>query len=98
MTGKDAPVGEYIRQDPAFSEAFERILGLLLLLLPRFAAQGKAYVNIAFGCTGGRHRSVFVAEEIAQGLRNAGFSPTLLHRNLATRGANLLEGAQAVQV
>ncbi|WP_246866166.1 RNase adapter RapZ [Novosphingobium sp. SG720] len=98
MTGKDAPVGDYIRQDPAFAEAFERILGLLLLLLPRFAAQGKAYVNIAFGCTGGRHRSVFMAEEIAQGLRNAGFSPTLLHRNLAARGANLLEGAQAVQV
>ncbi len=98
MTGKDAPVGDYIRNDPAFAEAFDRILGLLRLLLPRFAAQGKAYVHIAFGCTGGRHRSVFMAEEIAQGLRNSGFSPTLLHRNLAARGANLLEGAQAVQV
>jgi UPF0042 nucleotide-binding protein len=65
---------------------------------PRFEAQGKAYVHIAFGCTGGRHRSVFMAEQIAQGLRDAGFSPTLLHRNLASRGASLLEGAQAVQV
>ncbi|MDK4805429.1 MAG: RNase adapter RapZ [Novosphingobium aromaticivorans] len=98
MTGKDAPIGAYIRQDPAYAEAYERILGLLLLLLPRFEAQGKAYVHIAFGCTGGRHRSVFMAEQIAQGLRDAGFSPTLLHRNLASRGANLLEGAQAVQV
>jgi len=98
MTGREAPVGDYIRRDPAFAEAFERILGLLLLLLPRFEAQGKAYVNIAFGCTGGRHRSVFVAEQIAQGLRDAGFSPTLLHRNLGARSASLLEGAQAHQV
>jgi RNase adapter protein RapZ len=98
MTGKDAPVGDYIRRDPAFAEAYERILGLLLLLLPRFETQGKAYVNIAFGCTGGRHRSVFMAEQIGQGLRDAGFSPTLLHRNLSARTASLLEGAQAVQV
>lgn len=94
MTGQDAPVGDYIRQDPAFAEAFGRIRDLLLLLLPRFQEQGKAYVNIAFGCTGGRHRSVFMAEQIASALRDAGFSPTLLHRNLASRAADLLEGAQ----
>ena len=62
------------------------------MLLPRYKAQGKAYVNIAFGCTGGRHRSVFVAEQIAAALREAGFSPTLLHRNLGSRAADLLEG------
>jgi UPF0042 nucleotide-binding protein len=94
MTGLDAPVGDYIRQDPAFDEAFTRVRDLLLMLLPRFQAQGKAYVNIAFGCTGGRHRSVFMAEQIASALRDAGFSPTLLHRNLASRAADLLEGAQ----
>ncbi|GEO00905.1 nucleotide-binding protein [Novosphingobium sediminis] len=94
MSGKDAPVGEYIRRDPAFSEAFARIRDLLLLLLPRFQAQGKAYVNIAFGCTGGRHRSVFMAEQIASALRDAGFSPTLLHRNLGSRAADMVEGAQ----
>jgi UPF0042 nucleotide-binding protein len=94
MTGLDASVGDYIRQDPAFDEAFTRIRDLLLMLLPRFQAQGKAYVNIAFGCTGGRHRSVFMAEQIASALRDAGFSPTLLHRNLASRAADLLEGAQ----
>ncbi|WP_068076899.1 RNase adapter RapZ [Novosphingobium lentum] len=94
LTGKDAAVGEYIRRDPAFSEAFARIRDLLLLLIPRFQAQGKAYVNIAFGCTGGRHRSVFMAEQIASALRDAGFSPTMLHRNLASRPADLLEGAQ----
>jgi len=91
LTGKDPAVGEHIRKDPAFAEAFERIRDLILMLLPRYQAQGKAYVHIAFGCTGGRHRSVFVAEQIASALREAGFSPTLLHRNLGSRTANLLE-------
>ena len=95
LTGQDAVVGDYIRKDPAFEEAFARIRDLLLMLLPRYAAQGKAYVNIAFGCTGGKHRSVFVAEQIAAALRGEGFSPTLLHRNLGSRGADLLEGSSA---
>ncbi|MFN3552549.1 MAG: RNase adapter RapZ [Novosphingobium meiothermophilum] len=93
-TGQDAAVGDYIRTDPAFAEAFSRIRDLLLLLLPRYEEQGKAYVHVAFGCTGGRHRSVFMAEQIASALRDAGFSPTLLHRNLASRPADLLEGAK----
>lgn len=95
LTGRDAPVGDHIRRDPAFAEAFARIRDLILLLLPRYRAQGKAYVHIAFGCTGGRHRSVFVAEQIAAALRDAGFSPTLLHRNLASRPADLLEEVAA---
>jgi UPF0042 nucleotide-binding protein len=93
LTGRDEAVGAYINQDPAYGEAFARIRDLLLLLLPRFAASGKAYVNIAFGCTGGRHRSVFVAEQIAAALRSVGFAPTLLHRNLGSRAADLLEDA-----
>ncbi|SFG13563.1 UPF0042 nucleotide-binding protein [Novosphingobium sp. CF614] len=92
QTGQDPAVGDYIRKDPAFEEAFARIRDLLLLLLPRYRAQGKAYVHIAFGCTGGRHRSVFTAEQIAAALRECGFSPTLLHRNLGSRAADLLEG------
>lgn len=95
LTGQDAPVGDYIRQDPAFADAYARIRDLLLTLLPRYRAQGKAYVTIAFGCTGGRHRSVFVAEQIAAALREAGFSPTLLHRNLGSRAADLVEGGQS---
>jgi RNase adapter protein RapZ len=94
LTGRDQPVADHIRRDPAFDEAFERIRDLLLLFLPRYAAQGKAYVNVAFGCTGGRHRSVFMAEEIARALRESGFAPTLLHRNLDARAADLLEDAQ----
>jgi UPF0042 nucleotide-binding protein len=95
LTGQDTPVGEYIQRDPAYAEAYARIRDLLLLLLPRYRAQGKAYVTVAFGCTGGRHRSVFVAEEIAVALRDAGFSPTLLHRNLGSRAADLIEGGQS---
>ncbi|KQM17363.1 RNase adapter RapZ [Novosphingobium sp. Leaf2] len=94
QTGKDAPVGEYIRTDPAWDEAFTRIRDLILMLLPRYRAQGKAYVHIAFGCTGGKHRSVFTAEQMAAALRRAGFSLTLLHRNLGSRAADFLEGGQ----
>jgi len=93
LTGLDRPVGAHIEKDEAFTASFERIRGLLLDLLPRYAAQGKSYVNIAFGCTGGRHRSVFMAEKIAAALREGGFSPTVLHRNLGSRAAELIEGS-----
>lgn len=92
LTGIDRGVGAHIEKDPAFASAFARIRDLLLELLPRYAAQGKTYVNVAFGCTGGRHRSVFVAERIAEALREGGFSPTVLHRNLGSRAAEMIEG------
>lgn len=92
LTGLDEAVADHIRRDPAFADAFERIRDLTVSLLPRYQSQGKAYVHIAFGCTGGRHRSVFTAEAIAQGLREAGFSPTVRHRNLASRAADAIEG------
>ena len=92
MTGQDAPVGAHITRDPAWEDAFGRIRDLVLTLLPRYAAQGKAYVNIAFGCTGGRHRSVYSAEQLAGALTAAGFSPTVIHRNLGSRAADLVEG------
>ena len=95
LTGLDAPVGEHIRQDPAFDTVFGQIRDLLLTVLPRYEAQGKAHVNVAFGCTGGRHRSVFTAQSIAGALREAGFSPTVLHRNLGSRAADQIEGPQA---
>jgi len=91
QTGQDAAVGDHIARDPAFAEAFNRIRDLLLLLLPRYAAQGKPYVHVAFGCTGGRHRSVYTTERMAQALRSAGFSPTVRHRNLGSRAADTIE-------
>jgi UPF0042 nucleotide-binding protein len=93
LTGLDAPVSAHIEADPAWDDAFVRIRDLVLTLLPRYAVQGKAYVNLAFGCTGGRHRSVHTAEAIAQALRGAGFSPTVVHRNLGSRGSDQLEGS-----
>ena len=92
LTGLDQPVAEHVRKDPGFAESYERILDLLVTLLPRYQAQGKGYVHVAFGCTGGKHRSVFTAEQIAQGLREAGFSPTVRHRNLASRTTDEIEG------
>lgn len=91
-TGKDADVSAYIAEDRAYRDAMTRIEDLLLLLLPRYQAEGKSYVTIAFGCTGGRHRSVHVAERVAARLRDAGFSPTVTHRDLQTAPQDSLEG------
>src|SRR3546814_3618558 len=76
LTGLDAVVGEHIARDPAYGEALERIGGLIEFLLPRYAAEGKAYITLAFGCTGGRHRSVHIADQLGERLRRKGFSPT----------------------
>lgn len=91
-TGKDRDVADYVAADPAYADALERIEGLILALLPRYRAEGKSYVTIAFGCTGGRHRSVHVAERVAARLRDAGFSPTVAHRDLQTAPQDSLEG------
>ena len=92
-TGLDADVAAYVAADPAYDDAMKQIEDLLLLLLPRYRAEGKAYVTIAFGCTGGRHRSVHVTEQVAKRLRDAGFSPTVTHRDLGAAPQDSLEGA-----
>ncbi len=92
-TGRDDEVSAYIADDPAYGQAMAQIEALLLLLLPRYQAEGKAYVTVAFGCTGGRHRSVHVAERMARRLREEGFSPTVMHRDLQTAPQDSLEGA-----
>ncbi|WP_029934454.1 RNase adapter RapZ [Sphingomonas sp. UNC305MFCol5.2] len=92
-TGRDDDVSAYIAEDPAYGQAMAQIEALLLLLLPRYQAEGKAYVTAAFGCTGGRHRSVHVAERMARRLREEGFSPTVTHRDLQTAPQDSLEGA-----
>jgi RNase adapter protein RapZ len=92
MTGLDPEVSAYVEADPEYQEAVAKMKDLLGFLLPLYDAQGKAYVNIAFGCTGGRHRSVHVAEEFGKWLRNEGFSPTVVHRNLTSRPIDALEG------
>jgi len=91
-TGQDRDVADYVAGDPAYDEALERIEGLIEQLIPRYRAEGKSYVTIAFGCTGGRHRSVHVTERVAARLRDAGFSPTVTHRDLQTAPQDSLEG------
>jgi RNase adapter protein RapZ len=93
MSGLDQPVADYVAEDPAYEDAVSKIEDLLLLLLPRYEAEGKAYIAIAFGCTGGRHRSVHVATRVGERLRRAGFSPTVAHRDLASRPDDSTEGA-----
>jgi RNase adapter protein RapZ len=84
QTGLDPAVGAHIESDPAFAGAFARIRDLVLELLPRYAEQGRAYLAIAFGCTGGKHRSVYAAEKLATALREAEYEPTVIHRNLSS--------------
>lgn len=91
LTGLDQAVSDYVQADPAYAEAMAKIEDLLRFLLPLYDAQGKAYVNIAFGCTGGRHRSVHVAERFGRWLREEGFAPTVSHRNLTSRPIDALE-------
>ncbi len=94
-TGLDADVAAYVAADPAYPEAIDRIHGLLRLLLPRYRAEGKSYVTVAIGCTGGRHRSVHVAATLASRLRADGFSPTIAHRDLGAAPQDSLEGPPA---
>lgn len=91
QTGLDQGVADFLSQTDGFEENFVRIRDLLLDLLPRYRAQGKSYVHIAFGCTGGRHRSVYTVERMAQALRENGLLPTVMHRNLASRAADMVE-------
>jgi UPF0042 nucleotide-binding protein len=95
-TGLDADVSAYIMADPAYEAAVSRIEDLLILLLPRYRTEGKSYVTVAFGCTGGRHRSVHVAERVARRLREAGFSPSVGHRDLGAAPQDALEGSPVV--
>lgn len=91
LTGLDEAVSAYVAADPAYPEAMSKIREMLRFLLPLYDAQGKAYVNIAFGCTGGRHRSVHVAEQFGRWLREDGFAPIVNHRNLTSRPIDALE-------
>jgi len=82
LSGLDASVREYVMAQPVTSEFLCRLEALLELLLPSFVYEGKSYLSLAFGCTGGRHRSVTVAEHFAGVLRALGHEPVVLHRDL----------------
>jgi UPF0042 nucleotide-binding protein len=83
LTGKNPNVAQYIRSFPQTTEFVERISALLIYLLPHYIREGKSYLTIAFGCTGGQHRSVMIAEEIRKHLQEAGFKAKINHRDIA---------------
>lgn len=81
-SGLDDEVDAQIAADPAFGEIYGKLEDLTVSALPHFAREGKSYLNIAIGCTGGRHRSVAVAERLGGAVEKAGFTPVVRHRDL----------------
>ena len=82
FTGKDPKVRKYIRSFPQTGEFLRRIEGLLTYLIPHYIREGKSYLTIAFGCTGGKHRSVMLAESVQKSLAKSGFSAKVVHRDI----------------
>jgi UPF0042 nucleotide-binding protein len=91
LTGLDEAVRAYVARDPGWAGAMDRIEELLSDLIPRYYDAGKTYLTVAFGCTGGRHRSVAAAVEMAERLRKGGFSPNIRHRDLASPPSDTIE-------
>jgi UPF0042 nucleotide-binding protein len=82
LTGKDPKVAKYVRQFPQTKEFLEKTTDLLKFLLPHYIKEGKSYLTVAFGCTGGQHRSVFIAEEINKRLSEEGYRVKTAHRDM----------------
>jgi len=91
--GRDAKVAEYIATDPRFDEFFSKILDLTKMLLPAYIDEGKAHLSIGFGCTGGQHRSVSVAEKLANALAHEGWQVSIRHREMERKA--LAESAKS---
>ena len=87
LDGRDPAVAGFVRADPRFDEFFRRLRDLLLMLLPAHLEEGKAHLSIGFGCTGGQHRSVAVAEMLGAALAEAGWPVSKRHRELERKGA-----------
>jgi RNase adapter protein RapZ len=83
LTGRNPQVARYIRSFPQTTEFIQRISDLLIYLLPHYIHEGKSYLTIAFGCTGGHHRSVMIAEQIHKNLAQAGYRTKVSHRDMA---------------
>jgi len=82
QTGLDEPVRHYVMGQDVTGEFLDRLTALLDLLLPAYVTEGKSYLTVALGCTGGRHRSVVIAEEVANRLRGSGYDPKVSHRDI----------------
>ncbi len=86
LTGMDADCGAFITRDAAWTPFFGALTGLLDVLLPGYAREGKSCLTIAIGCTGGRHRSVFVADQLTKWLRGRGCKVDAIHRDVDKQG------------
>ena len=84
LSGLDLAVGRHIEADSVFAAFFANLKDMLAMLLPAYEREGKSYLTIALGCTGGRHRSVFVSERLAQSMREFGRQVGVRHRDLET--------------
>lgn len=82
LTGRHPKVAKYVRQFPQTAEFLDRITELLGFLLPHYIQEGKSYLTVAFGCTGGQHRSVFIAEEMKKRLSAEGYRVKTAHRDM----------------
>ncbi|MCP5381081.1 MAG: RNase adapter RapZ [Kordiimonadaceae bacterium] len=82
-TGREEGVGEYIMRDPVFNSSWDKISSLILTLLPEYKKEGKSYLTISFGCTGGKHRSVFIAEKLGALLKEKNYKVNIHHRELS---------------
>ena len=82
LCGKDKAVADYVFASPSAVEFRKKLLDLLFFMLPLMEAEGRYRITIAVGCTGGRHRSVAMAEELSQALRQADYPTSLEHRHL----------------
>lgn len=87
LDGRDPAVAAHVRADPRFDDFFRRLSDLLTMLLPAHLEEGKAHLTIGFGCTGGQHRSVAVAEMVGAALAKAGWPVSKRHRELERKGA-----------
>lgn len=92
LDGREAAVADYVQGDERFVEFFERLCGMVTFLLPAMVAEGKAHLSIGFGCTGGQHRSVAVAEMLGKVLAEAGWAVSKRHRELERRVADAALG------
>ncbi len=81
LTGRHPEVARYIRSFPQTREFINRISELLIYLIPHYIREGKSYLTIAFGCTGGKHRSVMIAEDVEKRLAKAGYNVKVVHRD-----------------
>ncbi|MEH6361157.1 MAG: RNase adapter RapZ [Amylibacter sp.] len=82
MNGTDKKVVDYVKSDIRFDEFFERLLGMCEFLLPAYIDEGKAHFSLGFGCTGGQHRSVCIAEVLGKSLADSGWQVSIRHREL----------------